>query len=94
MRRPRRCGEAGGQCGDVGPWADDDRLLQKRTLYQQELFKNGVITMHGVLLPSYAHDDAALEQLLRAVDSALDVVARAQREDAFDRYLEIPPLLG
>lgn len=73
---------------------DADRLTAKRTLYLQELARRRVLSMHGVMLPSYAHDERALREALQAIGSALEIVARAEREDAFDRYLEIPPLLG
>jgi glutamate-1-semialdehyde aminotransferase len=71
---------------------DPDRLSLKRTLYQQELLKSGVITYDGVMLPSFAHDDAILAVTLAAIRGALGVVARAERERDFDRYLELPPL--
>src|SRR5262249_39728517 len=70
---------------------DPDRLRLKRTLYQQELLKSGVITYDGVMLPSLAHDDAILAVTLSAIRGALATVARADRERDFDRYLEIPP---
>jgi glutamate-1-semialdehyde aminotransferase len=71
---------------------DPDRLSLKRTLYQQELLKAGVITYDGVMLPSFAHDPAVLTVTLAAIRGALGAVARAAREDDFDRYLELPPL--
>ena len=72
--------------------ADALRCRAKRTLYQQELLKQGVVTFGGLMLPSYAHNDATLVRTLAAVRGALEVVGAAEREDAFDRYLEIPPL--
>jgi hypothetical protein len=42
------------------------------------------------MLPSYAHDDRALAQTLRAFEHALGVLVTAARQDAFARYLEIP----
>lgn len=71
---------------------DPDRLSLKRTLYQQELLKSGVITYDGVMLPSFAHDDAILAITLAAIRGALSAVARAERERDFDRYLELPPI--
>jgi glutamate-1-semialdehyde aminotransferase len=71
---------------------DPDQLNLKRTLYQQELLKSGVITYDGVMLPSFAHDDAILTLTLAAIRGALGTVARAERERDFDRYLELPPL--
>lgn len=69
---------------------DQDRLCMKRTLYQQELLKSGVSTYNGVMLPSYAHDPAALEQTLAAVEGALDMIARAELKNNFEHYIEIP----
>jgi glutamate-1-semialdehyde aminotransferase len=71
---------------------DPHRFTLKRTLYQQELLKSGVITYDGMMLPSFAHDDAVLTTTLTAVGNALGVVAQAEREGDFDRYLELPPL--
>jgi glutamate-1-semialdehyde 2,1-aminomutase len=71
---------------------DAERLRLKRTLCQQELFKAGVITYNGVMLPSYAHGDPVLQATLEAFGLALERVALAEREDAFHRYLEIPLL--
>jgi len=50
------------------------------------------MTLNGVMLPAYAHDEAALEQTVAAVRGALEVIATADREGALDRYLEIPVL--
>ena len=61
-----------------------------RTLVQQELLQQGVLTYLGFMLPSYAHDDEALAQTLRAFDHALNVLADALRQDDFARRLEIP----
>jgi glutamate-1-semialdehyde aminotransferase len=71
---------------------DPLRFSLKRSLYQQELLKAGVITYDGMMLPSFAHNDAVLSVTLAAVREALGVVARAEREGDFDRYLELPPL--
>jgi glutamate-1-semialdehyde aminotransferase len=71
--------------------ADARRLALKRTLYQQELLKAGLVTYDGLMLPSYAHDTASLAEMVEAVRHALGVLARAEREDALERYLEIPP---
>jgi len=71
---------------------DPDRLRLKRTLYHQELLKAGIITYDGVMLPSFAHDDGVLAITLDAMRGALGVVARADHESDFDRYLELPPL--
>ena len=64
----------------------------QRTLYMQELLKEGVITVTGIMLPSYAHDAEALRQTLSAIGSALEVVATAARTGDYDRHIEIPLL--
>jgi glutamate-1-semialdehyde 2,1-aminomutase len=71
---------------------DPERLRLKRTLYQQELLKAGVVTYNAVMLPSYAHDDCVLQATLGALRLALEKVLIAEREDAFHRYIEIPLL--
>jgi glutamate-1-semialdehyde 2,1-aminomutase len=94
------CAELGVDARMIGPpfraglvfaEADPRRLILKRTLYRQELLKTGLVTYDGLMLPSYAHDAAALEGAVDAVRHALGVVARAEREDDLERYLEIPP---
>jgi glutamate-1-semialdehyde 2,1-aminomutase len=64
----------------------------KRTIFTQELLKAGVITVTGVVLPSYAHDDAILARTLEAAGAALEKVAWAERTGDYDRLLEIPLL--
>ena len=64
----------------------------KRTLFMQELLKGGVITVTGVMLPSYAHDKVIMRQTLEVIGAALEVVARASRTGDYDRLIEIPLL--
>jgi glutamate-1-semialdehyde 2,1-aminomutase len=64
----------------------------QRTLFMQELLKEGVITVTGVMLPSYAHDTVILGRTLDAIGSALEVVSRAERTGDYERYLQIPLL--
>ena len=59
------------------PGADGAVARFKRTLFMQELLKGGVITVTGVMLPSYAHDEVIMRQTLEAIGSALEVVAGA-----------------
>lgn len=47
-----------------------------RNLFLQECLKNGVITC-GTLLPSYAHDDAAIEASMETFEIAMRIVADA-----------------
>jgi len=64
----------------------------KRTLFMQELLTGGVITVTGIVLPSYAHDAAVMRQTIDAMGTALEVVATAERTGDYDRHLEIPLL--
>ena len=65
-----------------------------RTLVQQELFKNGVLTTQLLMLPSTAHDATALAVTIKAFERSLTVLAQAMKEDRFAAYLEIPALPG
>jgi glutamate-1-semialdehyde aminotransferase len=94
-----RCRSAGVAAELVGPpfrmvlrFAEPDRTRVDlmRTLLQQELLRAGVMTYKGVMLPSLAHDDQALEQTLSAFETALEVLAHAARTDGFVAALEIP----
>lgn len=71
---------------------DERRVVLMRTLVHQELVKRRVLTYRGFMLPSLAHDDEAFRETMDAFQHALEVLARAVREDAFAKYLEIPPL--
>lgn len=72
--------------------ADVDRLRLKRTLYIQELLKQGITTYNGIMLPSYAHDEEVMVKTLEAMRETLERVAHAERQNNFERYLEIPIL--
>jgi glutamate-1-semialdehyde aminotransferase len=94
------CAELGVAARMIGPpfrlglcftETDARRLVLKRALYHQELLKAGLVTYDGLMLPSYAHDVEACVAAVAANRRALGVVARADREDDLDRYLEIPP---
>ena len=69
---------------------DHEHWRHKRTLFMQEMLKAGVITVTGVMLPSYAHDDDVLAQTLQRVGTALEVIAWAERTGDYDRLIEIP----
>ncbi len=71
---------------------DARRRALMRTLIQQELLKMGILTTQNLLLPSTAHDDAALEATERAFDHAFRILMEALNGDRFAAYLEIPPL--
>jgi len=53
--------------------AGAERLL---TLFLQECAVRGVLT-HGTLLPSYAHDETAVQRTLATFAAALDAIAKA-----------------
>jgi glutamate-1-semialdehyde 2,1-aminomutase len=100
-RLNRLCGRHGVAAEVIGPpyrmlmaFAEPDgpRRALMRTLLHQELLKQGVLTCQNLLLPSIAHDAAALDATERAFDRALRTVAKAGEEDRFAAYLEIPPL--
>jgi len=62
-----------------------------QTLFVQECVKRGVLT-NGNLLPSYAHDDEAVERSASAFSSALEVVARAIAARRLDGFLHVAAL--
>ena len=72
---------------------DDDPVRRRltRTLLQQELMRHGVLSNQGLLMPSLAHDDAALAQTLAAFERALGTVRDARRDGRFAGRLEISP---
>jgi glutamate-1-semialdehyde aminotransferase len=72
---------------------DIERFRLKRTLFVQELLKTGISTYNGVMLPSYAHDEAVLERTLEGIGRAMEIVAEAEGKDDFDHYIEIPPVV-
>jgi glutamate-1-semialdehyde aminotransferase len=69
---------------------DLNRYRLKLTLLQQELLKEGVMTYNGIMLPSYAHDDATMEITLSAASRALKVVAETEMKNDFEKHIEIP----
>jgi glutamate-1-semialdehyde 2,1-aminomutase len=69
---------------------DPVRLKIVRTLYVQELMKNRLITYHGIMLPSYAHDASAFEETLTAMGAALRTVQQAIASNTLRRCLQIP----
>jgi glutamate-1-semialdehyde aminotransferase len=63
-----------------------------RTLYMQELLRQALVTVTGVMLPSYAHTEEDVDLTLRRVRLALSVVAAATRDGDFNARIEIPLL--
>ena len=70
------------------PNIDMHRL--KRTLLQQELLKGGLITLNGVMLPSYSHDEAVMTKTATIFGEAMEMIAMAERKNDYHRYIEIP----
>ncbi len=73
---------------------DARRRVLMRTLVQQELLRHGVLSTQNLLLPSLAHDDAALETTRQAYERAFEKLVEAMDGERFASYLEIPPLPG
>lgn len=69
---------------------EEYRLLQIRTLYNQELLKRGILTYNGIMLPSYAHDDWAYQKTLDALQGSLETVKTALVDGDIHRFIEIP----
>lgn len=69
--------------------ADPLRRRLKRTLLMQELLKQRIITVSGMMLPSYAHDQDTLRRTIEAFGSALELIAHADRRNELHRYIEL-----
>ena len=65
--------------------------LGSMTLFVQECLKHGVLT-NGNILPSYAHDDRAVEETAAAFDLALAVVGEAHAIGTLKNFLHMPGL--
>jgi glutamate-1-semialdehyde aminotransferase len=97
----RICGALGLAAEMIGPpfrmvvsfaGAPGGDAVLMRTLLHQELLRRGVLTYKGFLLPSLAHDDAAIALAVEAYREALEVVGEAIKDGSLARRLEIPPL--
>jgi glutamate-1-semialdehyde aminotransferase len=72
----------------------DDGLQDPKlaTLYQQEMFRNGILCFSGVLMLSYALNDSDLELIVDAFDRTCKVIKEAlDSGKPIDDYLEGPP---
>ena len=56
------------------------------------MLKEGVITVTGVMLPSYAHDELVLKKTLLAIEKALVTVKNAEKSGDYYSMLDIPVL--
>jgi len=97
----RLCGELGVRAECAGPdyrlifvFHDEDapRFRLQRTLFVQELLRGGILTNIGAMVPSYAHDEAALARTLEVAGAALATVAEGLRRDDLEHRIEIPPV--
>jgi len=66
---------------------------EKRTLLQQELLLEGVLTFRGMMLPSVAHGEPELDRTLTAFRSALTRVRDAAAQNRLGSQVEIPLLV-
>ena len=62
-----------------------------RTLYLQEMFKRGILTIgsHNI---NYAHNDDDVKKLLNAYDEVFKILFEAVNENRMDAFLEAKPL--
>jgi glutamate-1-semialdehyde 2,1-aminomutase len=71
---------------------DSYRRRLKRTLYFQRLLEDGIITVTGVMLPSYAHTRAIADETLAAIRRIIPAIADAERTGTLERAIDIPLL--
>ncbi len=64
----------------------------KRTLFQQELLKRGILTFQGYMLPSIAHGEMEKEKTISVFRAAFDTVKEVSSQETFARNFEIPLL--
>lgn len=57
------------------------------SLYQQEMFKEGILCFAGVLMLSYSHSQGDLEIFVSAFDKACAVIKEAVNSDNIDKFL-------
>jgi len=80
-------------CLPLFGWAGlpEARALEWKTLVMQELVKEGILTQ-GILYPTPAHAGGAVEETIRAFDSALSRVADAWATGSVKGFLEGPAI--
>lgn len=64
----------------------DFKPMESRTLLCQELVRRGYIACDAYY-SSLAHNDAIIDEYLKAVDEAFAILAEATKNDSFDKYL-------
>ena len=60
-------------------------------IYQQEMFRRGIMCYTGVMSVSYAHTDAELDYTVKSFGEALDVLAAAVASNDPEKFLEGKP---
>ena len=70
---------------------DESQTLVKKSLFQQECLKRGVLFL-GIHFTSLAHTDAVIDETLRAYDEALGVMARAAASGDYSGMLASEPV--
>jgi glutamate-1-semialdehyde aminotransferase len=60
-------------------------------IYQQEMFRRGIICYTGVMSVSYAHTDAELDYTVKSFGEAMDVLAAAVTSNDPEKFLEGKP---
>jgi glutamate-1-semialdehyde aminotransferase len=75
------------------PGLSGERNVFSRTLLQQELTRNGVISYKGFIILSHAHDETAVDKCVEGFRAALDSVSNAMSTGAFVEYLDIPDVI-
>lgn len=73
----------------------DDKGVQNyklASLYQQEMFKNGILCFSGVLMLSYSHSEDDLDVLIDAFDKSCEVIRKAlDSKESIDKFLTCVP---
>ncbi len=63
------------------------------TLYQQEMFKNGILCFSGVLMLSISHSKKDLDLLTEAFDKTCSIIKKAVKDkNNFEKYLTCKPM--
>jgi glutamate-1-semialdehyde 2,1-aminomutase len=71
---------------------DEVTRLCLTTLYTQELLKGGLLPYKNLMLPSYAHDEEALNASTTIIRNALQCVRKAMDSNDLHSFIEIPLL--
>ena len=70
----------------------DDNGVQNSvlaTLYQQEMFKNGILCFSGVLMLSYELNNKDLKLIVNAFDKTCEKVSKAIKSKTYKEFLKM-----